>query len=115
MGGLGLVALLVACCIKINQSAVLDEDLQRQLRFLNRQITVLDRLLLSNCPSYIKSKRGETTDILQAKLDVRKLHYQLLERQYIECKIELEGRGNNSSFPSATGNVKTSTNEGAAE
>lgn len=103
MASLLVVALLAVFYLNINQAAVIDGTLRQQLRILNSQIIVLDSLLDSNCPSYVRSKREESTDSLYAELDVKALHYQLLKRQYIECKLETGIAGNKYTNPILSG------------
>lgn len=107
MGGLLVVALLAVFCINFSQSAVLDGTLQQKLRILNSQITVLDSLLNRDCPHYTMTKREDTADLLKSDLTVRKLHYELLRRQFVECKKEREAKGSPITIPTGKKRMQT--------
>ena len=85
-----VINLLVIFCSPLSQSAIIgtNSEISKQLFIYNKGLTSLYKLLADECPEALKSEREVQDKMAATDLEVKKLIYQGLLKQLIQCREE---------------------------
>ena len=100
------VAVLVAVCLLLSESALLEGSTEHELNFYIVQAKYVHKLLASECPSYIEEKRQLADH--QARVGFYKTLFEELFQKLLKCR-----NTNKKSLEATSGQVTSTTTKRA--
>ena len=82
-----VVAVLVAHCLLLSESALLDGSTEHELIIYKERVRSVSIRLANECPSYIRNRR-ELFDNHETLLEIERDVFEKLTRKLIECRIQ---------------------------
>ena len=87
-----LVVLFASVFATLSNSGTLIASVERLLFEYKSKVQIVYGLLEKDCPSYMKTRREETSSTLETKLEVEKAYYEQLVRLLVECRNGKAGK-----------------------